>query len=60
MSGAAAPVGVRKMLEEAGFVNVDIEIKAGGRDVVAGFGIPDAENYVVPAYILARKPGGKP
>lgn len=44
------------MLEDAGFVDVQVEIKPRSRDIIASWKIADAENYAVAAYILARKP----
>jgi len=43
------------MLEDAGFTNVNIEIKAQSREIIAGWGIKDAQDYAVAAYITARK-----
>ncbi|WP_156904491.1 hypothetical protein [Desulfovibrio aminophilus] len=56
MSGAATPGGVEDILNELGFVNIYIERKARSREIIAGFGVPGAEDYVASAYVLARKP----
>jgi len=37
-------------------VDVVIERKEQSREIVAGFGLPGAEEYAISAYILARKP----
>ncbi|MCM0755177.1 hypothetical protein M7784_07935 [Desulfovibrio aminophilus] len=56
MSGAATPVGVEDILKELGFVDIRIERKERSREIIAGFGVPGAEDYVVSAYVLARRP----
>lgn len=45
------------MLEDAGFSDIKVEIKAQSREIIAGWGIKDAENHAVSAYITARKGG---
>ena len=47
------------MLLGAGFVDVKIDVKENGRDIVAGW-IPGsgAEKYVTSAYVTATKPRG--
>jgi len=48
---------IRALLAGAGFVDVAIDVKADGRDVVKGW-LPGsgAENYVTSAYVTAVKP----
>lgn len=43
------------MLENAGFTDVNVETKDQSKEIIAGWGIKDAENYAVAAYITARK-----
>jgi hypothetical protein len=47
---------VRPLLESAGFVDVQVEIKPKSREIIASWKIKDAEQYAVSAYILALKP----
>jgi hypothetical protein len=56
VSGAATPGGLVGLLQSEGFVDVVIERKEQSREIVAGFGLPGAEEYAISAYILARKP----
>ncbi len=58
VAGAATVPEVRRLLERAGFVDVEVEPSAGSRDFIAGW-MPGsrAEDYVASASIRARKPG---
>mgnify|MGYP001462207290 CR=1 FL=1 len=44
------------LLHSEGFEDIVIERKEQSREIVAGFGLPGAEEYAISAYILARKP----
>jgi hypothetical protein len=46
------------MLESAGFVDVNVEIKPQSQEIIASWRIKDAEKYAISAYIVARKPAG--
>ncbi len=43
------------MLEDAGFTNINVEIKAQSREIIAGWGIQNAQDYAAAAYITAGK-----
>lgn len=43
------------MLEDAGFTDITVEIKAQSREIIAGWGIQNAQDYAAAAYITARK-----
>lgn len=43
------------MLENAGFTNINVEIKAQSREIIAGWGIQNAQDYAAAAYITAWK-----
>jgi SAM-dependent methyltransferase len=57
VAGAALVEDLESMLADAGFVDIRIDIRAGSRDLVAGW-VPGqaAEDYVASAGIQARKP----
>jgi hypothetical protein len=45
------------MLEDAGFVDVQVDIKPQSKEIIASWRIAQAEDYAVSAYITARKSG---
>lgn len=57
MAGAPELDSLKRMLQDAGFEDVDIQIKKESREVIAQW-MPGsgAEDHVVAANILARKP----
>ncbi|NLV43815.1 MAG: arsenite methyltransferase [Candidatus Hydrogenedentes bacterium] len=59
VAGAAPVEALQQMLEEAGFIEVALEIKPESREIIAGwFPGSGVENYVASATIQATKKGG--